>query len=92
MARPLSSSSKPRKRRHKPRKADTPVPPPQGKEALTKQETAFYLGVSVKQVYILTRDGDLRATYVGGRQSPRYSRRSLDAYLDRGGTPLAVAR
>jgi excisionase family DNA binding protein len=48
---------------------------------LTPQQAADYVGCSVRQIQIVTREGKLQASYALGERSPRYDRSSIDAWM-----------
>lgn len=49
---------------------------------LSQQETAKYLGCSVRQVQLITRTGRLPVSYALGPRSPRYDCRAVDQFMD----------
>ncbi len=48
---------------------------------LLQQGVADYLGVSIRQVQVLTRQGRLPVSYALGPRSPRYDRHAIDAAM-----------
>ena len=48
---------------------------------LSQQETADYLGCSVRQVQLITRTGRLPVSYSLGPRSPRYDRDAVDQFM-----------
>jgi hypothetical protein len=44
----------------------------------TRQQTADYLGCSVRQIQLLTKQGRLPVSYALGERSPRYDRLAID--------------
>lgn len=57
---------------------NTAVAPPRW---LSQQAVAVYLGVSVRQLQILAKQGRVPVSYLLGPRSPRYDRMAIDAAM-----------